>query len=378
MRTLIAAMLALVLPCTAQAYDLEHDGSGDAIRWPGTFTLAVSNQSRDVAGDELLAVVQRAAAHWSAVAGVTIQIVSEDHPGAPGYAPAEEEKNRSEVIFVDDDWEYDDSVVATTLVTSDSATHQILDADILVNEAQHHFGILPDDSQPGQGLRDDLEGALTHELGHALGLAHNNELAEATMYPSTLPGEVSKRALSPDDTAGVQALYGTSEAPRPFAESNAGCNAGVGADGMLALLALAGLLFRKRAKTLATVAVAAAVLGAAAPSAQAEPAVKVAAEVAGKVTHAQSYWHNGRIYTDVTVRVAQCEGTCGETVEYRVPGGTVGRICQQLGDLRVPAAGEEVSVSLVRTREGALRPLSEAARARLRSHARPAPRTSAR
>jgi len=48
----------------------------------------------------------------------------------------------------------------------------------------------------------------THELGHALGLNHSTALS-ATMYPTYPLCSTTFRTLDPDDTAGLQALYGT-------------------------------------------------------------------------------------------------------------------------------------------------------------------------
>src|SRR3569623_75288 len=79
----------------------------------------------------------------------------------------------------------------------------------------------------------DLQNALTHEMGHVIGLDHTCELApgaaagevdnlgtpvpncndatpaemEATMFPSSEAGDVSKRTLSDDDRGGLCAIY---------------------------------------------------------------------------------------------------------------------------------------------------------------------------
>ena len=254
-RSAIAAAIALVsAPLSASAFDLEHDSTGQSVRWNGPVTFYIDGHARDVSEADALAAARRTAAHWAEVAHVEISVVAEAQHGKPGFH-ADDATNRSEIIFVDDEWDLDDGVVATTLVTSDTTTHQIIDADILVNGAQHRFALLPDGSAPGVGLQDDLEAALTHEMGHALGLAHNPELSAAAMYPSSVRGEVTKRHLSSDDVSGMQKLYGAAGASASVAGASTttpsgvpatGCSSGVGGDALIGLLALGLLVPRRR------------------------------------------------------------------------------------------------------------------------------------
>ncbi|MSQ62059.1 MAG: matrixin family metalloprotease [Dehalococcoidia bacterium] len=59
----------------------------------------------------------------------------------------------------------------------------------------------------------DLDSVVLHELGHAVGLGHSAENA-AVMYASITRG-VQRRALTADDAAGIQALYGAPPTPSP-------------------------------------------------------------------------------------------------------------------------------------------------------------------
>jgi hypothetical protein len=52
----------------------------------------------------------------------------------------------------------------------------------------------------------DLLSIVTHETGHFQGMAHSAN-PEATMWPSYTPGTISLRQLSPDDEAGICAIY---------------------------------------------------------------------------------------------------------------------------------------------------------------------------
>ena len=121
----------------------------------------------------------------------------------------------------------------------------------------------------------DLENTLTHELGHVQGLAHtcwdhvsatppldNNgnpipdcdgpvppAITMTTMFPSSVPGETSKRMLSDDDVRGICEVYPSSKAPPAcYQVVEGGCQATPGPPtAPLWLLALAPLaLFWRR------------------------------------------------------------------------------------------------------------------------------------
>ena len=95
----------------------------------------------------------------------------------------------------------------------------------------------------------DLENTLTHEVGHFIGLTHPCELDQGTctpamqavtMYPATVPGDLAKRSLSPDDVAGLCAIYP--------AGGGCGCGSGGAPGAIAALLALLALGPRRRSK----------------------------------------------------------------------------------------------------------------------------------
>lgn len=53
----------------------------------------------------------------------------------------------------------------------------------------------------------DYQSAMTHEIGHVLGLGHSNAI-NATMYSTMPKNETSKRTLDSDDKYGARAIYG--------------------------------------------------------------------------------------------------------------------------------------------------------------------------
>jgi hypothetical protein len=103
------------------------------------------------------------------------------------------------VFFEDSAWpaELVPHALGQTVVhqSPDGSMH---DADILLNGAEFRFSL------QGGGATVDVRSVLTHELGHALGLAHSPD-PTATMFP-TLAGR-AWRSLEADDRAGVCALY---------------------------------------------------------------------------------------------------------------------------------------------------------------------------
>jgi MYXO-CTERM domain-containing protein len=119
---------------------------------------------------------------------------------------------------------------------------EIVEADVEVNadqSAASPFAWADLDVTPANGVYHDLQNALTHEMGHFIGLDHTCALPganvagevdnlgnpvpdcadatlaemDATMYPSAQPGDLSKRTLSPDDRDGLCAIYPVGTVP---------------------------------------------------------------------------------------------------------------------------------------------------------------------
>ena len=61
----------------------------------------------------------------------------------------------------------------------------------------------------------DIQSAVTHELGHALGLDHSAD-PTATMDATIAPGTVDKRSIEADDIAGIQCIYGVASPTKPM------------------------------------------------------------------------------------------------------------------------------------------------------------------
>lgn len=238
-------------------------------------------------GDQVLGAITSAAATWSAAQNdctyVTIQPWTSNDP-----PPRAANDDHNALIFRSATWcqlaedgscevEYDPSALAFTWDTANRNTGQIYDADIEVNLVDFQWADVVADPQLATNM--DLQNAITHEMGHFLGLDHtcynplspgttarpvdntgmqvpdcdvaSADVRETTMYPSAMPGDTQKRTLAPDDQAGVCGIYPIGEPP-PDGTVRGGCGAcavGEGppapAAGALAA-ALIGAAFRRR------------------------------------------------------------------------------------------------------------------------------------
>jgi hypothetical protein len=103
-------------------------------------------------------------------------------------------------VFFEDGWDQDPGVLALTYTWSSPETGEIEHFDIAINA--DHF----DWTTAGEGGKYDLENAITHEFGHALGLDHSDD-PDASMAPTAAPNEVVKRNPNDDDLTGYKAIY---------------------------------------------------------------------------------------------------------------------------------------------------------------------------
>lgn len=82
-------------------------------------------------------------------------------------------------------------------------TYRINDADIVTNTRYNWTSLGESD---GCSSEFYIEGVMTHEMGHGLGLGHSN-VSGATMYPSVSSCNNGPASLENDDKAGLQDLY---------------------------------------------------------------------------------------------------------------------------------------------------------------------------
>jgi len=231
-----ACLLGAAAP--ARAYVRYRSDSGVAFAWPRTclgmivYPAAIADM---MPADQVIAAATAAGDAWSApaVAGTALDIQMAATDLAPPLAAYD---GQSSMLFRRDQWcnatetpgtcTYDLSALALTTVFARKQTGEILDADIEVNATTFLWADLDLGTQASADLYD-LQNALTHELGHFIGLDHpcllasstppmvlpvdnlgnpvpdcataSPEIMASTMYPVSMPGDVSKRMLSLDD-----------------------------------------------------------------------------------------------------------------------------------------------------------------------------------
>jgi hypothetical protein len=164
--------------------------------------------SATVATEPAKAAIARAFASWQAV-----RCPTEQEPPAievrTSFGDAQchrHEYNQTDgnaniVMFRDGDWPYTTSALALTTVTFNPSSGDIYDADMEIN-ATVQLSV----SESPAPYDFDLQSIVTHEAGHFLGLDHSLD-PSATMTAHYTPGTDSFRELSPDDIAGICAIY---------------------------------------------------------------------------------------------------------------------------------------------------------------------------
>jgi len=177
---------------------------------------------------------------------------------------------------------YDPAALALTTVSARMSSGQITDADIEVNAFNFMWGDLVVNPPTAGGTQvHDLRNAMTHEMGHLIGLDHtcfpststmphpnddmgvpipdcrvaSQEVMETTMFPSADSGDVDKRTLGPDDQRAVCEIYPAAADPnvcKPVVpEDEGGCDCGAAgrataATPVAAALAVGFLIWRRR------------------------------------------------------------------------------------------------------------------------------------
>jgi hypothetical protein len=262
----------VTIPQVAQAYVREVTSLGVPVAWRSpcvTMHIYLGTPPPVLTSAAFSAASTQAAATWSypALAGTDIRLTMVAEAES---TTAVGKDGRNVIVFRQDSWcreptPVDDagtpqpecfpaSALAITSIFKNSKTGEILDADIEFNAVAYSWGDLVGHPDLATSRTADFQNALTHELGHVLGLDHNcyatsdmqarmNDntgapeavcnnnppLSDATMYPSVDIGDIQRRTLSPDDAQGICDIYPHVHDVCPAIASGGGCSVAMAA-----------------------------------------------------------------------------------------------------------------------------------------------------
>jgi MYXO-CTERM domain-containing protein len=253
----LSAILIAIAPTHARAFirsTVDGDPSTPLFwRYRTVVMRPAYDTSADVPADAVHLAIDRAIGAWN-TAGEGCSDFRFEDGGYPsgletnGYGAERDGENR--IVWHEDEWPEDlhGGTLAVTTTLYRVSTGQILDADIDVNGVDYFW---TDTTDPG-AVDTDVQNALTHELGHVLGLAHVSD-PDATMYAESAPGDLEKRSLAQDDIDGLCFVYPdrvlTPDAPPFHGHALTGCSAAPARDGAPAWILVAGALALRRRRS---------------------------------------------------------------------------------------------------------------------------------
>jgi hypothetical protein len=210
-------LLALTI-ATASAWTLHTTADGDPVRWTGFPVRYALDARPDDPVPDADAILAYAFAAWEGHGSVPVAFLAD---------PTSENR-----IGFSDDWPFDPDLLAVTTPTSNE-DGELVAFEIRINANQPW-------ATDGDASAYDLQAALAHEIGHALGIEHS-EIEAATMFASIGTGDRSRRALHDDDHAALTYLYAEPEPLPPTEVVPLSCNTSGASAGWLALLGVLGM-----------------------------------------------------------------------------------------------------------------------------------------
>lgn len=198
--------LAFLLPRAGLAFDVDRTAQGNIIR-SAQMPLSVYWRPQAVGSltaDQVETAIVAAIATWNEVTDSRVVL----HFGGQVTKPPLYD------IYITFDSGYDGSSGDVTgradRVHDDSG--KVSRVEIALNAAAPIVWSLNPNAPFQTGSLVDLQGALTHQLGHAVGLGHSRDSSSAMYFYRT---DVGQRVLSEDDRHGVRFLWPTAETLTP-------------------------------------------------------------------------------------------------------------------------------------------------------------------
>ncbi len=239
---LVAAVAALVtgstIPYVRSRTDRNAPDGGHCLGWPaGTVEFRENVDSAPDAGEAGFTAMERSLGTWAtqmdACGNLTLSMGPRITTRTTGFDDTQGAVNENVLLFrtrlcsqvvrpgdpcladgtcsnVHDCWDFASGTLAITTTTYNTRTGRLYDADLEMNASVHRFTTV--DAPPCSGLdmigcvSTDVQNTVTHEFGHALGLAHSPD-PHSTMFAGAELGETSKRVLDDGSVEFVCTAY---------------------------------------------------------------------------------------------------------------------------------------------------------------------------
>lgn len=195
-QTILSLAIATILVCAAAEPVMAYTLLSPRRRWATTpVTVRVYNVGNSTIsdGDGGVTAVVGAIRAWGIISSS-----STSSAAVRGSAPATIMLNSNGGLC-------SGSCLAATLTgyyVSQTGDDRIYDADVYTNTAIQFYS----SREAGCSSEYDIDGVMTHEAGHIIGLGHSS-VSGATMYPSVSACNTNPRSLATDDINGKNDLY---------------------------------------------------------------------------------------------------------------------------------------------------------------------------
>ena len=280
-----ALVTGATIPYVRSRTDRSSSDGGHCLGWPaGSVEFRENVAGAPDAGEAGFAAMERSLQTWAtpmeACGNLSLRMGSRTASRTIGFDNAKGASNENVLVFrtrlcsqvvpggdpclsqetcgnVYDCWDFNSGTLAITTTTYNSATGRMYDADLEMNATVHLFTTV--DSPPCDGpdlptcVSTDVQNTVTHEFGHALGLDHSPD-SRSTMYAGSERGETSKRVLDDGSVEFVCTAYPAGMptldcdgSPLDVSDPPSGCSSAPGTPVLGVLLALLGLVHRRRA-----------------------------------------------------------------------------------------------------------------------------------
>lgn len=224
--------MTILLIQSAFAWEVQTTDGGAEYHWHAMPLDYIWVADGAPALDDIDGAVNRAFDSWAEVPVASIEVTALSAANATGEVNLDDDH----VVFFEDDWPLGNQALAVATTWADESG-RVVSFDIRVN-ATVSWSTTDDEG------RFDLQAAMTHEVGHVLGLEHSS-VHDATMFASHDVGEGWRQNLHQDDQEAVGYLYELAPAGGD-APAGAGCRTGPGLAGWAWLLPLVVVARRTR------------------------------------------------------------------------------------------------------------------------------------